>query len=364
MILSNKSTSQTQNGAIWTGCDVAKKTFDVAVYANGGAQPSPKPQIRTFPVEHFQRDRQGAVAFLEWADARLHKIHPDANGAQLRVCMEATGKYSIELAEWLLELRPSLAPAIVNPHYTNAFGKSLGQRNKTDKADARILAYYGAERDPRPYEPPAKHYRELQELARQRKALVRTLVAECQRKQEGTTSSMVAKIRKQMIGQIKKHIGKLDQAIKALVAVTPELRADVALLQSIPGVGFIVAITILCEIGDLRRFLRSRQLSSFVGLSPRQIESGTSVRCRTRMAKKGNARVRSILYMSAMSCLQTKQPNKLSDFYHHLVANGKTKMSALGAVMRKILILMRALLISRKKYDNNHVADGKMLITC
>ncbi len=112
---------------------------------------------------------------------------------------------------------------------------------------------------------------------------------------------------------------------------------------------FINATTILAELGDLRRFTLARQLSAFAGMSPQHRQSGTSIRGRSRLCKKGNARVRQCLYLSAMAAIRGN--NQLRDTYRRLLAQGKLRMVALGAIMRKLLTLMRAILISGKRYQ-------------
>ncbi|MFN8012264.1 MAG: IS110 family transposase [Holophagaceae bacterium] len=101
-------------------------------------------------------------------------------------------------------------------------------------------------------------------------------------------------------------------------------------------------------MGDLRRFQRARQLGAYVGVSPRQRLSGTSVRGRTRMCKQGNSRIRQLLYLAAMASLRSDGPMKA--VFDELVARGKARKSALGAVMRRLLLLMRALLVHEMDY--------------
>jgi transposase len=129
------------------------------------------------------------------------------------------------------------------------------------------------------------------------------------------------------------------------------LKRDFALLTSIDGVGPITALTVLAEIGDLRRFERARQLTAYVGVSPQIVRSGTSVRGKTRMCKRGNERVRRALYLSAMATLNTREPNSLSAMHARLCREGKQGKAALGAVMRKQLTIMRAVIISGIPYD-------------
>lgn len=147
----------------WVGLDVSKLTFDAALALSD--QHFPSTPLRALPWKTFPRTREGVAAFLAWVAEHVPE-------SEVRVIMEATGKYSVELTAWLLAKRPTLRPAIENPKNTSAFIDSLGQRNKTDGLDARGLAFYGVERRPAPYEPLSKTRQELRDLSRCRDTLV------------------------------------------------------------------------------------------------------------------------------------------------------------------------------------------------
>ena len=148
--------------------------------------------------------------------------------------------------------------------------------------------------------------------------------------------------------------------MKLVVNSDETFKRDFDLLTSIDGVGPITAMTVLAEIGDLRCFERARQLTAYAGVSPRVVQSGTSVRGKTRMCKRGNKRIRQALYLSAMATLNTKKPNTLSLMHRRLCEEGKQGKSALGAVMRKQLTVMRAVLISEVPYDPAFKGRGKL----
>lgn len=311
----------------WIGIDVSKRTFDAAI---GGG-----------PARAFARTPEGVAQMLAWIDAQ-------GTGPR-RAVMEATGVYSHELAAWILEARPALAPAIVNPQLTCDFAKSLGLRNKTDRADAKALARFGTERNPRAHEPlePAREH--LRALSRERKHLTETLVAERLRAGEPRGPAVLGRLSARLIRNLERAIEEIDTAIDELVAAEPSLAHDLALLLTIPGVGRRTALTILAELGDLRRFRRARTLSAFAGVSPREHTSGTSVRRRTRLCKRGNRHARQALYMASL-CAARGQ-GALAATYRHLVEAGKSKKAALGAVMRKLLVLMRATLIADRPFE-------------
>jgi transposase len=328
----------------WVGIDVSKATFDASLHPVLRPEQE-KPQLGDLPKAKFKRTEEGVDEFLRWLDK-------PGGTADTRVVMEATGRYSTELALMLIRKRGDLAPAIVNPRSTCNFSKSLNVKNKNDMLDAAVLARYGAERFPHPWIPESSEYRKLQELVRQRAFLVSSLTAAKNRLAELKDFPEVAKLQKSVANQMAKTIEKAEKMIRQLTAEHPVMGRDVELLVSIPGVGFITAVTVLGEIGDLRLFKTSRRLSSFAGLSPVQKKSGTSVNGKTRMSKMGPPEVRRVLYMAAISVCG--RDNDLAEFGKHLVECGKTKMQAIGAIMRKLLVVMRAVLISGEEYRNNY----------
>ena len=334
----------------WVGLDVSKATFDAALALSD--QRFPSTPVRALPWKSFPRTREGVVAFLAWLKEQAPK-------EKVRVVMEATGKYSVELTTWLLAKRPSLRPAIVNPKNTKAFIDSLSQRNKTDGLDARGLAFYGVERRPAAYEPLSKARQELRELSRCRDTLIAQRTALKNRLREKSSSKIVRRLQTRQLHQLNEDIAKLEEEMKRVIDEDEKFKRDFALLNTIAGVGPITAMTVLAEIGDLRRFERARQLTAYAGVTPRIIESGTSVRGKTRMCKRGNERVRHALYLSAMATLNTKRPNSLSIVHQRLCEEGKEGKAALGAVMRKQLTVMRAVLISGKPYDPTFRGCGK-----
>lgn len=341
---------------VWVGIDAAKASFDAAIHPP--LQPGAPPDLAALPVRSFSRTPQGVDELVAWIDETLNASAPEQPQPEVRVLMEATGNYSLELAAWLLAARPQLRPAIVNPGFIAAHARSLGLRNKTDRTDARVIARFGAERSPQAFEPPTPEQAELRELTRERHSVVTHRVALAQRAAEGSCSPLVRKSWKKRLAHLRKIQDELEAAIKETLHGVARFKSDLELLTSIPGVGLMTAATVLAELGDLRRFVRARALSAFVGLSPRQYQSGSSVHRRTRMSKKGNPRVRSMLFMATLAAV--RGDHALGRYYRHLLAQGKTKMAALGAVMRKLIVLMRALLISNSPYRDDLNSCGKL----
>lgn len=320
----------------WLGLDISSTSFDASIAEEGTA-----PDLRR-PVQGFPRTPEGIRACLAWA------------GTVVGVAMESTGIYSQEAAAWFRAARPGLRVSVVNPMQIKAYGKSLAVRNKNDAVDARVTALFGASHRPKGSWVPEPERMRLRELLKERAAIVQMLANERKRGSSGSVEEgLLAEIRVDLRNALKAALKRLEEGIRALVNTHPSLCKDVQRLMTIPGVALIVSTTVLALLGDLRRFARGRELAAYAGLSPSQHSSGTSVRGRTRMCKQGNRKVRHVLYLAAMMAI--RRPGPLKEAYEALVVRGKNRKSALGAVMRKMLLLMRALLVS----EMNHCPTGK-----
>jgi len=334
-----------KNPKIWFGADVSKDTFDVSLCLTGERIKD----ISSMRTVSFERTKEGVEEFKAWAIKQMVNKSLQEDD-EFGFVMEATGSYSVVLAKWLFEVCPKCIPAIADPKSVNAYGKSLRLRNKTDKIDAAKLALYGVERNPSAYIPQSKEYEVLKELVRQRKSLVNMLTAAKVHAQETSQVKAVIMARKKTIRDLEKTIIGIESAIKRHVNEYPTLKEQVKILTSIPGVGLIVASTMIGELGDVHRFSSSKKIAAYAGVSPRRYESGTSVKGKTRMCKEGQGRIRQALYLSALASM--RGDNGFSRFYSSLVIKGKTKMAALGAIMRKMLCVMRRLIIDKSLYND------------
>lgn len=332
------------NVQAWCGIDVSKATFDASVVTDEETL-----DISKLPVKKFTRDKQGVGSLIIWLEKRLAKSKIDLT--EVGIVMEATGNYSKDLAMLLIQCQSWYRVTIVNPRQAKAFSTSLGLRNKTDQVDARALSFFGRLRKPASFKPLSAAYSRLRELTRYRRSLVNDRTAQKCRLME-CRDPLVKECLSKVLKQLEALITKVEKKIKSLVTKDTQLSRDAARLRSIPGVGFTTAFVVMGELGDLRRFQTSKQISAMVGLSPRITESGTSVIRRTTISRDGNSTVRSALYMAALAGTRC-QNSTLAAFYHRLVDAGKAKKSALCAAMRKMLVLMRALLVKGEYYRDN-----------
>ncbi|MGB7066098.1 MAG: transposase [Syntrophobacteria bacterium] len=326
---------------VWSGIDVSKSFFDASwVDPEAGLE-----NFQKIPHAQFEHSQAGVRQYVRWLQQQ------GGSTASVRVVMEATGRYSLELQVWLVAEQASLSPAIVNPKQAKHFHQSLGLRNKTDQVDCRSLGLMGQARRPHPYEPLSPEYQRLRALMRQRRDLITTRVGEQQRLRELPKGRCpVRSVVQSHLRHLTKLVGRIDRAIDGLLKGSPQLAQDLALLKTIPGVGRIVALTVLAELGDLRRFNRSRQVSAMAGISPYNHQSGVSTPW-SHLDRNGHAEARSVLYMGALAATRGSAQNNLARTYHHLIDdNDKCKKQALVAVGRKILVIMRALLITQQPY--------------
>jgi transposase len=315
------------------GIDVSKATFDVAWW---GDLPFHEMVNRSFP-----RTPEGVKAWLAC-------FKPGELSGTAAV-METTAGYCKELAGWILEACPGFHIAIANPYRVKAYANSLGLRNKTDRVDARMLAMFGQERQPGAWAPLSPTQEELRALTRTRAKLKATRTAYRNRLKSRTGGfALDKKCQEDVVACLDRQIKALEQGIRDLCKKDPDLGRDLKLLMSIRGIGLISAASVLGTAGNLRRFKRRNELTAFLGVSPRQFQSGTSVQCKAHMCRTGDKYVRTVLYMAAVAACRSKGP--LGDYYRRLVASGKQPKSALGALMRKMLIVMRAVLILGEPY--------------
>lgn len=318
----------------WFGIDVSKATFEAALPARGP---------RKAPHGTFSRSPEGCQACLGWMETHL------GSGDSPCLVMEATGGYSRELADWFRALREGLRISIAPPFRVHHFAKGLGLSNKTDAQDAAMLARFGEVHSPTAYHPLSPAYEQLRALTRERSALVKAAQALRNRNERPSDARVAQRVRERLIAEYQKAVTELDQAIATVIAEDPDLAPDALRLQSIPGVGPIVAATLMGELGDLRAFRHPKALAAFTGIAPAWKESGSSVHARAHMTKHGNGRVRQVLYLAAMAATRGDTP--LARSYRHLIEAGKPPRVALVATMRKMLVLCRVLLIEGCDYD-------------
>ena len=322
----------------YLGMDVAKAKLDCCLLLD---EASGKRKTKV-----VNNTRSGITDLLAWI-AKQH-VAPE----ELHVVMEGTGVYHEQAALALADA--GVTVSIANPAQVKDFGRGLAVRTKTDGVDSFVLARYGALLKPAAWQPPPPEARMLQALLSRRDAIAQDLQRERNRQEKADATDTPERIRQSLADSIEflvKQLAQLQQDIDQHIDRHPSLKDDMALLQSIPAVGPQVGGNLL-SVMHSHDFGSAEQLAAYLGLVPVERQSGSSVMGRARLSKAGPARIRAVLYMAAI--VATRYNPHVKAVYDRLLARGKSKMSALGAAMRKLVHLCFGVLKTRKPYQTDY----------
>lgn len=316
------------------GLDVSKDTLDVCLLKGDKRH-----------EKQFANDKAAHRSLLAWAE-RL------AGGASCHFCLEATGSYSQEIALFLVEQAQHVS--VINPARIRFFGLACNAGNKTDKADARLIALYSLQQNPPAWNKPLAQVQLLQALVRRLHALNDLLTQEKNRAQVPGQDKCLLASSKRIINALEKEKVRLQSQLQAHIHAHEELERKANLLQSIPGIGQItaweiMAWEIMAEMPDVEEFQSAQSAAAYAGLSPREQRSGTSVRKATHLSKRGSARLRRAFYFPAVCALRWNPAVRAH--YERLRAAGKPKMVAVAACMRKLLMICYGVLKHQRPFD-------------
>jgi transposase len=295
------------------------------------------------PLATFANTAAGHRKFIRWATKGGHPA---------RVCLEATGIYSLEFALALHHAR-NVEVMVVNPRAIKDFARACMQRAKTDAVDAGAILEY-LERMPFvAWRPPAPEILELQAINRRIVQLDSELTREKNRRHAaefaGATADAIANDIEVNIHHLERRIERMHDSGLKLVHGAPILAAKLAHLVSTKGIAEASAMRLLAELLVLPDDLAAPQWVAHAGLDPRPYESGSSIHRPRRISKVGNRYLRAALYMPALVAIQ-HEPN-VKAFYNKLVAAGKKPMQAVVAVMRKLLHAIWGMLKHDEDFD-------------
>lgn len=316
------SPTNPQDGARHLGVDVSKARLDTCLLPEG----------ETFSVAN---DQAGIDELL----ARLEQTRPES------VVLEATGKHERPAAAAITA--SGIPVAVVNPRQARDFAKATGRLAKTDKIDAFVLARFAAAVGPRPSVLPDGETRALQAILVRRRQLLEMIVAEKNRSQMAPEA--VAERIRAHVRWLGKELERTDRELDDTVRESETWRANEDLLRSVPGVGPVLARTLLAELPELGT-IAPKRLSALVGVAPFNRDSGTFRG--KREVWGGRAPVRAALYMGAL--VATRHNPVLREFYERLLAAGKPKKVALVACMRKLLSILNAVMRDRSVWRSPH----------
>lgn len=318
------------------GIDVSKRDVEVQLLVAG----------RKARRRRFDNRPSGFRALSDWLTS---------NGApKVHAVMEATGTYSDALASFLYQA--GHAVSVVNPARIKGFGESELRRNKTDRADATLIALFAQQKNPEIWHPPAPEARELQILVRHLDDLIEQQTQLSNRLSEGRLVPAVKLSLETLVEATAEQIREIEGQIKTHLDQHPGLKADHALLVSIPGIGERTAARLLGEMACWGQLENARQAAASAGLTPRLHQSGTSVNLMGRLSKIGSPQLRHALYFPAITALRHNPLVKAMG--ERLARRGKHKMSIIGAAMHKLMRLAFGVLKTREPFNENHLAGA------
>jgi transposase len=302
----------------FVGIDISKESFDV----------------------YFEDDGKGNYVKLnQTADG--YKVLISLIGRD-RVCvMESTGNYHVKLASYLFE--EGVQVVVENPLKIKRYSQMRLQRTKTDKADSQIIFDYGetilSREEYHAWKPDSKHIGDLKQYDTVRQQLIKQQTALSNTEEALTCLSDlnkdVIKVLKEMVKAVEKALETLDKGMLELV--TKHHADSFELITSIPGVGAKTATMMICLTDGFQKFQHNevKQFISYIGMSPRTFNSGTSVKGRAHITKVGNGRIRSLLYMCSWTAKRYNQ--QCIDLYERLAEKGKPERVIKVAIAHKIV---------------------------
>ncbi len=315
------NTNNTQE-EINIGVDTSKHKLDIYV----------RPLDIYFSVSNDEKGINQAI--LE-----VNKYHPK------RIIIEATGR--LEHAFILACSNANLPFVVANPLHIKKFAGAIGRLAKTDQLDAELIAHYGEAIKPTLSQLKPENIRLMSDLLSRRRQLTSMQTMEKNRLQ--IMPKNLSGFIKPILTAIKNQIEKLDKKLLKLIEECPEYHIKNDILQSVPGIGNVVAFSLLADMPELGN-ISSKQAAALLGVAPFNRESG-SYKGQQRI-KGGRYQVRTVMFMAMMSAIQCNPVFKTK--YEQLVADGKPKKIALIACVRKMIVILNSMLRDGVKWEVNY----------
>jgi transposase len=326
------------------GIDVAQDELVVSV---GRMNQLIEPEIYAFKT--FANKPSGFAALEVWVKKNTdQQVH-------VRFVMEATGVYHEKLAYYLSEQNREVS--IVLPNKIHNFAKTLETKTVTDKTASQAICQFGLEKKLDIWQPPKKIFRELKQLTRERDQIIaERTVAKNQLHAEKTEAfpneRSIARLseRIQLFNRQEKEI---RYEIAEIVKQDEELVERINNITTIPGVAKLTTVIVIAETSGFNLITSKKQASSYGGFDIIEKQSGTSVKGKAKMSKRGNRHLRKAMYMPALSAIGHDE--RFKAIFVRLVSKHGIKMKAAVAVQRKLLELIYILWVTNTKYDPNYL---------
>lgn len=331
------------------GIDVAQKELVVCL---GRMYDDWTPEL--YASKTFANTSKGFIALTLW----VKKLTQDTAG--LRYVMEATGVYHESLAYFLEEKGYDVT--IVLPSKISNYFRTLTVKTITDKTSAEAIAMFGLEKKLESWKRPKKMFKDLRHLTREREQIVeeRTMVKNqlhAEQAEAYPNPSSVERIKKR-IQFLNKQDKEIKQEIAALVKADQELSKSVKLASSVTGIGLLTAATVLGETNGFELIRNKRQLTSYAGFDVIEKQSGTSVKGKSRISKRGNKHLRKAMHLPALAAI--RHDERFKAIYARLISKHGIKMKAAVAVQRKLLEILYTVYKTNVPYDKNYLLRNRI----
>lgn len=329
----------------FVGIDVSKKTFDTVCIFNK--------EIGNSQHQQYNNDETGIKKMLSYV-----KKQKGVNSENTLFCFEHTGLYGRKLALILSERQ-----CCVWIEMPVAILRSMGlQRGKNDKVDAKRIAIFAMKNhhEAKLWEAPRKEVEILRQLITTRERLINSLkslkmpINECKQTDNKELASIIEKSIKNAVKGLEKDIERIEQEIDELIKTDEILTKLFQLIISVPGIGKITAVELICFTNEFKMYTQAKQLACYCGVAPFEHTSGTSVRGKTRVSKMANKSLKTKLHLCAMAAIQ--HDKELRTYYERKVAEGKNKMLVINAVRNKLIHRISAVVKRQSPFMKNIAA--------
>lgn len=297
----------------------------------------------------FINSKKGFDAMVKW----VKKLTVET--PSVRYVMEATGVYHESLAYYLEGKGHEVS--IILPNKISNYFRTLEIKTKTDKSDSEVIARFGLERKLDQWKRPKQIFKSLKQLTRERDQIVEMrTIAKNQLHAENAeafpNSSSLARIKAHVVF-LDKQIAAIVKEITAAIKQDKEVAASIENICSIPGVGRLTAATVLAETNGFELIRNKRQLTSYAGLDVKEKQSGTSVKGKAKISKKGNRHLRKAMHLPALTAIRHEK--RFKAVFVRLVSKHGIKMKAAVAVQRKLLEMIYTVYSKNALYDKNYL---------
>jgi len=331
------------------GIDVAQKELVVSL---GKMQDDWTPEV--YARKTFTNTQKGFIDLMAWVKKLTDQT------IAVRYVMEATGVYHESLAYFLNDQGQEVT--IVLPNKISNYMKTLETKTITDKTAAEAIAMFGLEKKLDLWKKPKPIFKRIRQLTREREQLIQSrTIAKNQLHAEQAEAepgkSTLERLKKQ-IAFFEKQEREINQELRALINTDEQVTSSIKLITSLSGIGYLTAATVLAETNGFELVKNKRQVSSYAGFDVKEKQSGTSVKGKSRISKKGNKYLRKAMHMPALSAIRLDE--RFKAIYARLVAKHGIKMKAAVAVQRKLLEMIYTIHKTGVPYDKNYLKkNGK-----